>query len=849
MDPTGLPMLTVDGLKGNEWGPVIIKCKLWRLNAQLSDALETVRKSTPLGEVPDFSTVCHVYNVLQNLITNEPEAWNNPFAPILPNGSETQEHGGSNGPGDDGWGGGSGGHPGFGNFPSNFPLNFFRGSGSGSGGSGRDTGTSRQGNGNGGNFSGNSANAEINNSQNHAKESVGNQPPQQSLSSDTSNMIREVLSAHQSNTAKDPMASSNVSADQSKTDKQQAGGKFGSFATSGGWKPDIAAMEKDKNDTKSALPFTGSLSIGSSIQAGGFDPKTGGWARKRGIEDVEGEDKTSGDTSTNSDQDHERKKMRAAETLAAGFGSFKHKRKKLADSEEGSTSEEGKSTAEIHPSKKSKNDAETPLSPTPKRPPFSFPSTFTPGTSGKVGTSTPPSIFVDGSSITRTPSPAISTSGRSSVLEGPHDNSIRSDNIFAKFASKPQQGDDDEKDHDSDDEEKTTLKDKPYTPTPGRRSLFDRISREPSSEPTAISKASNLFAPANGVGDHTWKPDSPIKFGPATSASEAPSTGASSNQFSNLFGASKTNVSSAPADAGSATVTANIGFTFGQNQATSSSIAKDVLHLAPPPSGASSVPTSSFGSATTSRATTPEGSSKEQAASDQEDEEPQADLFGRKALEEGFDIAAEWHGVRVHKSSPVDQKWQLVGVGTVLLLDVKGGTSRKSTDNPSYTILLRTEHGRNLLVSHIHPRVSYERFEHLRSTKDPSEMSARVKFPFLEGNEVRTALFTFRDADEAADFVARCKGANVHAEDEGTETETEATEETEDAAGPAGEQEVISISSGEEDDDDDDTEDVDSLEDGEDGAYVEDAEDVEYAEDTEHSTVSGYGDDGEEDEL
>jgi hypothetical protein len=193
-----------------------------------------------------------------------------------------------------------------------------------------------------------------------------------------------------------------------------------------------------------------------------------------------------------------------------------------------------------------------------------------------------------------------------------------------------------------------------------------------------------------------------------------------------------------------------------------------------------------------------------------------------------------------------------VGVGTVLLLDLKGATPKKSTDNPSYTILLRTEHGRNLLISHIHPNVSYERFQQLKSSKDPSKMSARVQFPFPEGNEVRIALFTFRNADEAADFVAHCKATNVHAEDEGTETETEETEETEDAAEPAGEQEVISISSGEEDDDNDDTEDVDSLEDGEDdenGAYVEVAEDVEYAEDTEHSTVSGYDDDGEQDEL
>lgn len=868
MDPTGLPPKKPN-TTSEQYEARIRTIKMMRLNEQLEYALETVRKKTPLGRAADFSPVFHVYNVFQKLITNEPEAWKNPFASALPNGPEAQKFGTT-------YGSGSNGPPGASS--SGFSPNFSRAFDSGNSASGLGGSSFGQGYKIGSDLSGPGSsvhgthegfgklvNAETNNSRNEAKEPAGtlnigksnqatatHQPLQQPVGSNTASKIQQLLDTHESDTAKAPTTAFNFSADQSKTDKQQASGKFGSFSSSGGWKPDsgaiTAAIEKDKNNKIPASKFTASLSIGSSIQPGGFDPKTGGWAQKRGIDDVEAADKTSGETGSNSDQDHQKKKTRTAETSIGGFGDFKHKRKDFADSEDMSILDEGKYSADTHPNKKSKSDAETPVAPTPKSVPFSFSSTLTPSANDKVGTSTPPAIVVDGSSITRTPSPAISTSGRSSVLEGPHDNSIRSDNIFgalaSKFASKTQQADDDEKDGDSDDEEETSLKNKPYTPTPGSRSLFDRVSREPSVEPAATPKVTNLLSSANGVGDRTWKPNSPIKFGPAATTSEAPSTGASTNPFANLFGASKGGTSSASADADSATMPANLGFTFGQNLATSSFNINDASNLARLASGATSVLTSSFNSATTSRATTPEGSGKEQTSADQDEapSEPQADLFDREGLEKQFDIVAEWHDVRAYKMSPAERKWNTVGVGSVLLLDANKAKSTNSRDLPNCSMLLRTVHGRNLLQSPILPNVAYGQ---VSNSKDPSKKTTRVQFPVQEGKDVRSVLFTFKNADEAADFERWCEQAQAWlyggASEEEDETEIAGTE-TEDTGEAAGENEVIAISSDEEDDDEDE-------EDGETGEYVEDNEDSEYVEDAEYGTGAENGGEGEEDEL
>ena len=131
-------------------------------------------------------------------------------------------------------------------------------------------------------------------------------------------------------------------------------------------------------------------------------------------------------------------------------------------------------------------------------------------------------------------------------------------NIFGHLANKGQDDGggkhadaDDEHDEEHDDREKAEQSRSPTQPNlfgnltasaPSvGRSLFDRVSK-PAND-TSQSGPDVRSSADSQTGDHTWKVDSPIKFGPSTSSSSGPSVNIESpspskNAFAGLFGAS-----------------------------------------------------------------------------------------------------------------------------------------------------------------------------------------------------------------------------------------------------------------------------------------------------------------------
>lgn len=166
-------------------------------------------------------------------------------------------------------------------------------------------------------------------------------------------------------------------------------------------------------------------------------------------------------------------------------------------------------------------------------------------------------------------------------------------------------------------------------------------------------------------GDHTWKPDSPIKFG-GTPSVNLTAASPPKQLFSNLFGSSST--SSAPN-----TTTPSVGFSFGAPPASNS--------LAP----------SVFSSAGTSRATSP-GATDDSAPENSEDvpKDEQLSLMDSRPGEENEDTLYEARA-KLLKWDDQGKTWASMGLGTLRILkDKHSGKTR---------MLLRSEPGASILLN------------------------------------------------------------------------------------------------------------------------------------------------------
>lgn len=237
------------------------------------------------------------------------------------------------------------------------------------------------------------------------------------------------------------------------------------------------------------------------------------------------------------------------------------------------------------------------------------------------------------------------------------------------------------------------------------RSLFDRISRDKDGKPIREMKpadgqaasqttnvfgqsfksasSSNLFSQPSDLassftstnsnigdspkGDHTWKVDSPIKFGESSNppAVNVTSPSPSRPSFGGLFGAAKPSMSTKtptkPASSISSTTpakTPSVGFGFGFKPTTAS--------LAPP---------SNIGSNTTSRANSPgatTGESANESTADGEDDkaekQEQIDLTCAGPGEEDEDVVMQVKA-KALKWDPASSSWSSKGVGPLRVLN------------------------------------------------------------------------------------------------------------------------------------------------------------------------------------
>jgi len=237
----------------------------------------------------------------------------------------------------------------------------------------------------------------------------------------------------------------------------------------------------------------------------------------------------------------------------------------------------------------------------------------------------------------------------------------------------------------------------PNTGPPPGRSLFDRVSK-PASAP-APAHVSNIFGQSGSInlgnspfagftgfktsnnkseassatpqGDHTWRPDSPIKFSPEGPAVNVTSPSPSKAPLSGLFGASKTNAppetptkpaaTSMFSTTPTTTPSANFGFGF--------SPAKPATGLAPPSNGASNV---------TSRATSPGATTGESAnesnaegAEDDAGKDEQLDLAAGGPGEENETVLFEVTAKALHYDTTTKQ-WIQKGLGQLRVLQDPG---------------------------------------------------------------------------------------------------------------------------------------------------------------------------------
>ncbi|KAF6237595.1 hypothetical protein HO173_004485 [Letharia columbiana] len=300
------------------------------------------------------------------------------------------------------------------------------------------------------------------------------------------------------------------------------------------------------------------------------------------------------------------------------------------------------------------------------------------------------------------------------------------------------------------------------------RSLFDRVSRDkdgksireiPQADGRAVSQtsnifgqsfksgtSSNLFSPPSDAassftsanskagdspkGDHTWKVDSPIKFGESGNppAVNVTSPSPSKPAFGGLFGAAKPNVTTEtptkPTSSVSSTPPAKIpsvGFGFGFKPATAS--------LAPP---------SNNGSNTTSRATSPgatTGESANESTADGEDDkaekQEQIDLTSPGPGEEDEDVVLQVKA-KALKWDAKSSSWASKGVGPLRVLK-----NRKS--HQTRVLLRQDPSGRIVLNFALSKSFTYE-----------SSQSKTVRVPIVgESGKIESWLIKVGDDDDA----------------------------------------------------------------------------------------------------
>lgn len=300
------------------------------------------------------------------------------------------------------------------------------------------------------------------------------------------------------------------------------------------------------------------------------------------------------------------------------------------------------------------------------------------------------------------------------------------------------------------------------------RSLFDRISRDkdgkpireiPQADGPTASQTSNVFGqsfksasssnlfsqPSDAAtsftstnskigdspkGDHTWKVDSPIKFGDSSNppAVNVTSPSPSKPTFGGLFGAAKPNATTETPTKPTSSVfstppakTPNVGFSFGFKPATAS--------LAPPFNN---------GSNTTSRATSPGATTAESAnesAADAEDdkveEQEQIDLTSPGPGEEEEDAVLQVKA-KALKYDVVSSSWASKGVGPLRVL--------KNRESHQTRVLLRqAPSGKIVLNFALSKSFTYE-----------SAQSKTVRVPFVgESGKIESWMIKVGNDDDA----------------------------------------------------------------------------------------------------
>ena len=300
------------------------------------------------------------------------------------------------------------------------------------------------------------------------------------------------------------------------------------------------------------------------------------------------------------------------------------------------------------------------------------------------------------------------------------------------------------------------------------RSLFDRISRDkdgnpirelPQADSQAASHTSNVFGQSfksgsssnlltqssdaassftsvnsktgdSPKGDHTWKVDSPIKFGESSNppAVNITSPSPSKPTFGGLFGAPKPSVATEAPTNPTASVfstpsakTPSVGFSFGLKPATAS--------LAPP---------SNNGSNTTSRATSPgvtTGESANESNADGEDDkaekQEQIDLTSPGPGEENEDVVLQLKA-KALKYETASSTWASKGVGPLRVL--------KNRESHLTRVLLRQDPSGRIVIN----------FALSKSFTYESSQSKTVRVPFLsESGKIETWMIKVGNDDDA----------------------------------------------------------------------------------------------------
>lgn len=300
------------------------------------------------------------------------------------------------------------------------------------------------------------------------------------------------------------------------------------------------------------------------------------------------------------------------------------------------------------------------------------------------------------------------------------------------------------------------------------RSIFDRISRDKDGKPIreiphadglASSQTSNVFGQPfksasssnpfsqpfdaasnftsansrNGgspQGDHTWKVDSPIKFGDSGNppAVNVTSPSPSKQTFSGLFGAAKPNVTTETPTKPTPSIfstplakTPNVGFGFGFKPAAAS--------LAPPFNN---------GSNTTSRATSPgatTGESANESAADGEDDKvekhEQIDLTSPGPGEENDDVVLQVKA-KALKWESASSGWTSKGVGPLRVL--------KNRESHQTRVLLRQDPSGKIVLN----------FALSKSFTYESSQSKSVRVPIVgESGKIESWMIKVANDDDA----------------------------------------------------------------------------------------------------